>query len=387
MFISSRSSSSVVICIFQVYSRVSPSEDYFKRTMLGLEEDTTWENVGGLRWQLVLCLAIAWVIVCLCLIKGVQSSGKVVYFTALFPYLVLVILLIRGATLDGAYDGILFYVYPTAEKLEGLLNINVWSAAATQIPRTQFWMSDHPCQPHLREHKGKVVIGASVIGFLMGLTMCTNRGVFMFDLINYYSASFGLLVCAITEVVLVVWVYGHQRFFNNIAEMGIKIPMVLKWYWMAMWKVVTPLVLVFVLIMTIVQYTPASSVSYSQENYTFPPWVQAMGWMMAVLPIVAIILGAFYQTWNRNRNMKLTDVRSMFSPSEKWCSLEQTSAGTKALALENASHQHMGDTNAGFTNDHQGESVSSRDVQRGAFSSAAGRGGAWANIRYTASSI
>merc|ERR1711953_1158475 len=116
-----------------VYARVSPSEDYFKRTMLGLEEDTTWENVGGLRWQLVLCLAVAWIIVCLCLIKGVQSSGKVVYFTALFPYLVLVILLIRGATLDGAYDGILFYVYPTQEKLQGLLNINVWSAAATQI--------------------------------------------------------------------------------------------------------------------------------------------------------------------------------------------------------------------------------------------------------------
>ena len=180
----------------------------------------------------------------------------------------------------------------------------------------------------------------------------------MFDLINYYSASFGLLVCAITEVVLVMWVYGHQRFFNNIAEMGIKIPMVLKWYWMSMWKVVTPLVLIFVLIMTFMDYTPASSVSYSQENYTFPPWVQAMGWVMAVLPIVAIILGAFYQTWNRNRNMKPTDVRSMFSPSEKWCSLEQTSAGTKALALENAS-QHMGITDEGFTYKYQGESASS----------------------------
>ena len=42
------------------------------------EEDTTWENVGSLRWQLVLCLAVAWLIVCLCLIKGIQSSGKVV---------------------------------------------------------------------------------------------------------------------------------------------------------------------------------------------------------------------------------------------------------------------------------------------------------------------
>merc|ERR1712210_146671 len=393
--------------------------DYFKRTMLGLEEDTTWENVGGLRWQLVLCLAIAWVIVCLCLIKGVQSSGKVVYFTALFPYLVLVILLIRGATLDWAYDGILFYVYPTAEKLEGLLNINVWSAAATQIfyslgPSfgglitlasynkfsnnchrdamliafancgtsifagfvifffmlitlgldSQFTMTETITTavmdqyPHLREHKGKVVTGASVIGFLMGLTMCTNGGLFMFELINWYSASFGLLVCAITEVILVMWVYGHQRFFDNIAEMGIKMPMVLKWYWMAMWKVVTPVVLFFVLIMTLVQYTPAYSASYSQENYTFPPWVQAMGWLMALLPIVAIILGAFYQRWNRNRNMKPTDMRSMFTPSDKWCSQEQTSAGKKALALENAS-QYMGNTNEGFTYKYQGESVSS----------------------------
>ena len=117
----------------QVYPRVSPSEDYYKRTMLGLEPDTSWSDMGGLKWELVLCLAGAWTIVCLCLIKGVQSSGKVVYFTALFPYLVLVILLIRGATLDGAYDGIIFYAYPTAEKLANLQNIGVWADAASQI--------------------------------------------------------------------------------------------------------------------------------------------------------------------------------------------------------------------------------------------------------------
>ena len=37
----------------EVYTRVSPSEDYFKRTMLGLEEDTSWDNLGGLKPELV----------------------------------------------------------------------------------------------------------------------------------------------------------------------------------------------------------------------------------------------------------------------------------------------------------------------------------------------
>ena len=64
--------------------------------MLGLTDDITWENMGDMRWDLFGCLALAWVIVCLCMIQGVKSSGKVVYFTAIFPYVVLVILFFRG---------------------------------------------------------------------------------------------------------------------------------------------------------------------------------------------------------------------------------------------------------------------------------------------------
>ena len=43
---------------------------------------------------------------------------QVVYVTATFPYIVLIILLIRNVTLKGAGDGIKFYMVPKWEELK-----------------------------------------------------------------------------------------------------------------------------------------------------------------------------------------------------------------------------------------------------------------------------
>ncbi|KAL5006089.1 hypothetical protein ScPMuIL_017247 [Solemya velum] len=109
-------------------SKVSPTEDFFYRYVLEMSDGM--DNMGGVRWSLALCLLLAWVVVLLVLAKGIKSLGKVVYFTATFPYVLLTALLVRGVTLPGSMDGIHYYLTP---KWERLLDSNVWSDAATQV--------------------------------------------------------------------------------------------------------------------------------------------------------------------------------------------------------------------------------------------------------------
>lgn len=52
------------------------------------------------------------------IVDHILHFSQVVYFTATFPYVVLFILMIRGATLDGSLDGVIFYLKPDIAKLK-----------------------------------------------------------------------------------------------------------------------------------------------------------------------------------------------------------------------------------------------------------------------------
>ncbi|XP_065259673.1 sodium-dependent neutral amino acid transporter SLC6A17 isoform X2 [Emys orbicularis] len=95
-----------------------------------LEISSSISEGGGLNWKMTLCLLTAWSIVGLAVIKGIQSSGKVMYFSSLFPYVVLLCFLVRGLLLRGAIDGILHMFTP---KLDKMLDPQVWREAATQV--------------------------------------------------------------------------------------------------------------------------------------------------------------------------------------------------------------------------------------------------------------
>ena len=92
--------------------RKTAAGEYLSKNVLN--EGDGIENMGPIQWKLALCLLAAWIIIFFCLIKGIQSSGKVVYFTATFPYVVLVILLIKAATLPGRFT---FEIYFTQHSM------------------------------------------------------------------------------------------------------------------------------------------------------------------------------------------------------------------------------------------------------------------------------
>ncbi|XP_072557373.1 solute carrier family 6 member 4a [Paramormyrops kingsleyae] len=109
---------------------ISPAEEFYTRQVLQVHLSSGLHQLGAVSWQLALCLLFIFTVVYFSIWKGVKTSGKVVWVTATLPYVVLVLLLIRGATLPGAWRGVVYYLKPDWKKL---LSTTVWIDAAAQI--------------------------------------------------------------------------------------------------------------------------------------------------------------------------------------------------------------------------------------------------------------
>lgn len=116
----------------QSFSAELPWQDsaktYFYAEVLDLSEGIG--VAGNMNWWLVACLAVVWSLIFLCIHEGVNSVGKVVMVTVPLPIFLLVVLFIRGITLEGAWNGISFYLTPD---YSALFRAEVWIAAAGQI--------------------------------------------------------------------------------------------------------------------------------------------------------------------------------------------------------------------------------------------------------------
>ncbi|XP_078602417.1 sodium- and chloride-dependent glycine transporter 1-like isoform X2 [Branchiostoma floridae x Branchiostoma japonicum] len=394
------------------FSRASPSEEYFHNRVLKYSDSL--DDTGTISWELTLCLLLSWIIVFFCLIKGVKSAGKVVYFTATFPYIVLTILLIRGLLLPGAVDGIIYYIKPDFRKL---LTAQIWYDGASQVfyslgvawggiltmasynkfhnnchrdaiivplansgtsifagfvifsyigymshelkmdvgevvakgpglafiaypealtlmPISPLWavlfflmlvtlgldsefvtietvitaLSDE-YQGLFRKYKVAVLLATCIVMFLLGLPFCTQAGIYWVTLMDTYSAGFTLLVASFLMAIGISYVYGVRRLSANIKEMVGFEP---NWYFKACWMVISPLMVLFIFIVSLAQYAAPT-----YDGRTYPAWGAALGLAIAFASIVMIPLFGIIAVFKQEGTL-IERVRAACRPEPDW---------------------------------------------------------------------
>ncbi|KAM4610477.1 sodium- and chloride-dependent creatine transporter 1 [Polymixia lowei] len=381
----------------------SPIIEFWENKVLNISDGL--DQTGVINWELLLCLMAVWVMVYFCVWKGVKSTGKIVYFTATFPYVVLIILLIRGVTLPGAYDGIMYYIKPDWSKLA---EAQVWIDAGTQIffsyaiglgaltalgsynrfnndcykdafmlalinsgtsffagfvvfsilgfmaaeqgvdisqvaetgpglafiaypkavslmPVAPVWaalfffmllllgldsqfvgvegfvtgiLDLFPTRYYHRYRREIAVAICCLLCFIIDISMVTQGGMYVFQLFDYYSASgMTLLWQAFWECIVVAWVYGADRFMDDVARMiGYRPFPWMKWCW----SFITPCVCIGIFMFHLVNYKP---LTYN-NMYVYPWWGEVIGWCLALSSMLCIPVSLLYKLFRAKGTFK-----------------------------------------------------------------------------------
>ncbi|MCA9214488.1 MAG: sodium-dependent transporter [Planctomycetales bacterium] len=110
--------------------------EFFNRHVLDKTGDPEqpWA-LGSFRWQLFFGLLLTWSLILACVWKGTKTVGKVVWVTVLGPWALLILFVIRGVTLEGAADGLSYYVTPRWSMLWN------FSPAPGEIGAHELWLA------------------------------------------------------------------------------------------------------------------------------------------------------------------------------------------------------------------------------------------------------
>ncbi|XP_061454597.1 sodium- and chloride-dependent neutral and basic amino acid transporter B(0+) isoform X2 [Rhineura floridana] len=394
-----------------------PSEQYWNKKVLQRTEGLN--DTGEIVWYLALCLLLSWLIVAVALFKGIKSSGKVVYFTAIFPYVILVILLVRGATLEGAREGIEYYI-GSQSNFTKLTEAEVWKDAATQIffslsvawgglvalssynkfnnncysdaifvcvtncltsvfagfaifsilghmafvadkkvsevvdsgfdlafvaypealsklPVAPLWSflfffmllllgldsqfatvetittTIHDIYPKLmKKMRIPVTLGLCAVLFLLGLICVTQAGIYWVNLIDHFCAGWGILFAAVLELAGISWIYGGNRFIEDIEMMLGKKSWCFWLWWRACWFVITPCLLLAILIWSLITFDPPK-----YGSVTYPAWGSAVGWCMITFCLIWIPIIAIYKIIKAKGNL-CQRIAACCKPQANW---------------------------------------------------------------------
>uniref|UniRef100_A0A8D2Q8Y9 Transporter n=1 Tax=Varanus komodoensis TaxID=61221 RepID=A0A8D2Q8Y9_VARKO len=318
-------------------SSSSPAEEFYMRKVLGLQDSRGLDSVGGIRWQLLLCLILIFTIVYFSLWKGVKTSGKVwvdaaaqIFFSLGPGFGVLLALAsynpfsnncyrdalvtsaancltsflsgfvifsvlgymaeMRGVEVeDVAKDrgpGLLFITYPEAlANMAGstffaiifflmMVTLGLDSTFGGLEAVITAVMDEYP---HiLAERRELFVLGLLTVCFLGSLATVTNGGSYVVKLLEEFGAGCSILAVVLLEAIAVSWFYGMPQFCSDVKAMLGFSPGV---YWQVCWVAVSPAFLVV---------STRGIPPLTMFGYRYPAWSAVVGYLIGASSFVCI---------------------------------------------------------------------------------------------------
>lgn len=142
----------------------------------------------------------------------------------------------------------------------------------------------------LKQHRKLFTFGVSFGTFLLALFCITNGGIYVLTLLDTFAAGTSILFAVLMEAIGVSWFYGVDRFSEDIQQMmGFKPGL----YWRLCWKFVSPAFLLFVVIVSIINFKPLT-----YDDYTFPFWANRIGWGIALSSMILVPAYVIYKFMN-----------------------------------------------------------------------------------------
>ncbi|XP_076988589.1 sodium-dependent noradrenaline transporter isoform X1 [Tamandua tetradactyla] len=139
----------------------------------------------------------------------------------------------------------------------------------------------------LKRHRKLFSFGVTFGTFLLALFCITNGGIYVLTLLDTFAAGTSILFAVLMEAIGVAWFYGVDRFSDDIQQMmGFKPGL----YWRLCWKFVSPAFLLFVVVVSIVNFKPLT-----YDDYIFPPWANWVGWGIALSSMVLVPAYTIYK--------------------------------------------------------------------------------------------
>nr|XP_055158290.1 sodium-dependent serotonin transporter isoform X2 [Nyctereutes procyonoides] len=319
----------------------SPAEEFYMRHVLQLHRSNGLQDLGGISWQLTLCIMLIFAVIYFSIWKGVKTSGKVwvdaaaqIFFSLGPGFGVLLAFASYNKFNNNCYQDALvtsvvncmtsfvsgFVIFTVLGYMAEMRNEDVSEVAKDAGPSLLFItyaeaIANMPAStffaiifflmlitlgldstfaglegvitavldefPHIWSKRREWFVLCVVITCFFGsLVTLTFGGAYVVKLLEEYATGPAVLTVALIEAVAVYWFYGITQFCSDVKEMLGFSP---GWFWKICWVAISPLFLLFIICSFLM-----SPPQLRLFQYNYPQWSIILGYCIGTSSFICI---------------------------------------------------------------------------------------------------